>query len=112
MEFRLPALAEGIATAKVVRVCAEAGSMVQQGQALLEVETDKVATELESPVTGRVQSVLAREGEEVRIGAVVMVIEEAATAATARRARASATCGFRSSRPQTSSCSKTGRFAR
>jgi pyruvate dehydrogenase E2 component (dihydrolipoyllysine-residue acetyltransferase) len=83
MEFRLPALAEGIETAKVVRICAGSGTVVQPGQALLEVETDKVAMEVESPVAGRVQEVRAREGEEVHVGAVIMLIDEAADAVTA-----------------------------
>src|SRR5688500_11691924 len=80
MEFRVPSLAEGIEVAKVVRVGVDEGSTVEPGGLLLELETDKVTMEVESPVAGRVQEVRVREGEEVRVGSVVMVIDEAAAA--------------------------------
>jgi pyruvate dehydrogenase E2 component (dihydrolipoyllysine-residue acetyltransferase) len=83
MEFRLPHLAEGIEVAKVVRVAVEPGSAVEQGQVLLELETEKVSMEVPSPAAGRVQEVRVREGEEVRVGSVVMLLDEVGAPAAA-----------------------------
>src|SRR5690348_17211239 len=83
MEFRLPHLAEGIEVAKVVRVCVDAGDTVEQGQAQLELETDKVLMEVPYPAAGRVQEVRVHEGDEVQVGAVVMLLDEVGALAAA-----------------------------
>ncbi|MEX0804610.1 MAG: lipoyl domain-containing protein [Candidatus Binatia bacterium] len=48
---------------------------VQKGEALLEVETDKVNVEIESPADGLLRAINAQEGEFVKFGAVVAIIE-------------------------------------
>jgi 2-oxoglutarate dehydrogenase E2 component (dihydrolipoamide succinyltransferase) len=48
---------------------------VQKGEALLEVETDKVNVEIESPGDGQLAEIKAQEGEFVKFGAVVAVID-------------------------------------
>ena len=52
------------------------GAKVRKGEALLEVETDKVNVEIESPADGRLEDINAREGEFVKFGAVVAVIDK------------------------------------
>jgi pyruvate/2-oxoglutarate dehydrogenase complex dihydrolipoamide acyltransferase (E2) component len=52
------------------------GAQVQKGEALLEVETDKVNVEIESPDEGELQDVTAREGDFVKFGAAVAVVEK------------------------------------
>lgn len=52
------------------------GAKVQKGEALLEVETDKVNVEIESPDDGQLEEISAREGDFVKFGAVVAVIEK------------------------------------
>ena len=54
----------------------DAGSKRQKADALLEVETDKVNVEIESPEDGVLKEVKAREGETVKFSSVVAVIEE------------------------------------
>jgi 2-oxoglutarate dehydrogenase E2 component (dihydrolipoamide succinyltransferase) len=54
-----------------------AGARVNKGEALLEVETDKVNVAIESPADGVLKEVKALEGEFVQFGAVVAVIETA-----------------------------------
>src|SRR5215469_9632468 len=47
------------------------GESVTAGEALLEVETDKAAMEVESPYSGVLAAVLKKEGEEVRAGELI-----------------------------------------
>ena len=53
----------------------EKGAKVLKGEALLEVETDKVNVEVESPADGLLGQIKAAEGDFVKFGAVVAVIE-------------------------------------
>ncbi len=60
---------------RILRWLKERGAKVQKGEALLEVETDKVNVEIESPADGLLQQITAKEGDFVKFGAVVAVIE-------------------------------------
>jgi pyruvate/2-oxoglutarate dehydrogenase complex dihydrolipoamide acyltransferase (E2) component len=60
---------------RILRWLKEKGAKVQKGEALLEVETDKVNVEVESPADGLLGQINAAEGEFVKFGAVVAVIE-------------------------------------
>lgn len=55
------------------------GDRVAQGEILVEVNTDKITNELESPVAGVVARILVPEGaEEVPVGTTLCIIREAA----------------------------------
>ena len=60
---------------RVLRWLKAHGDAVKKGEALLEVETDKVNVEIESPEDGQLTQVSAQEGEFVKFGAVVAVID-------------------------------------
>jgi pyruvate/2-oxoglutarate dehydrogenase complex dihydrolipoamide acyltransferase (E2) component len=60
---------------RILRWLKERGAKVQKGEALLEVETDKVNVEIESPTDGLLGQINAAEGDFVKFGAVVAVIE-------------------------------------
>ena len=60
---------------RILRWLKEKGAKVQKGEALLEVETDKVNVEIESPDDGLLQEIRAQEGEFVKFGVVVAIIE-------------------------------------
>jgi 2-oxoglutarate dehydrogenase E2 component (dihydrolipoamide succinyltransferase) len=60
---------------RILRWLKEKGAQVQKGEALLEVETDKVNVEIESPADGLLGQINAAEGDLVKFGAVVAVIE-------------------------------------
>ena len=60
---------------RILRWLKEKGAKVQKGEALLEVETDKVNVEVESPADGLLGQINAAEGEFVKFGTVVAVIE-------------------------------------
>ena len=50
--------------------------MVKKGDGLLEVETDKVNVEIESPDDGVLKEIMAQEGDTVKFSAVVAIIEK------------------------------------
>lgn len=60
---------------RVLRWIKAPGAAVKKGEALLEVETDKVNVEIEAPGDGTLNDVSAKEGDFIKFGAVVAVID-------------------------------------
>ena len=80
----LPALGMAQDTGKIVEWLKAEGQHVTAGEALVVVETDKAAVDLEAPATGILARVSAKAGDEVPVAQVIAVIltpEEAATGA-------------------------------
>jgi pyruvate dehydrogenase E2 component (dihydrolipoamide acetyltransferase) len=69
----------------VVRWLKREGDRVEIGDPLVELETEKVSYELESPFAGTVMKVLAQETAEVPVGDPLCEIEEAAPKRTKRK---------------------------
>jgi len=61
---------------RVLRWIKNQGDKVRKGEALLEVETDKVNVEIEAPDNGELLEISAREGDFIKFGAVVAVINK------------------------------------
>jgi pyruvate/2-oxoglutarate dehydrogenase complex dihydrolipoamide acyltransferase (E2) component len=61
---------------RILRWLKSKGATVQKGEALVEVETDKVNVEIEAPAAGQLDEIRAQEGEFVKFGAVVAVIDK------------------------------------
>lgn len=76
-EVKLPDVGEGIESGTVVSVLVKPGDKIQKDQPLVELETDKAVVEVPSTAAGVVQSVNVKEGDEARIGAVLVVVDEA-----------------------------------
>ncbi|MGW8815886.1 2-oxo acid dehydrogenase subunit E2 [Gordonia terrae] len=72
---RMPALGESVEEGTITRWLKEPGERVEAEEALLEVSTDKVDTEIPSPVGGILVKVLASEDDVVAIGADLAVID-------------------------------------
>ena len=70
----MPALGMAQETGKVVRWLKQDGDSVAPGEALLEVETDKVTVEIEAPAGGTLADVRAPEGTEVPVGTVIALV--------------------------------------
>ncbi len=75
-EFRLPDLGEGIAEAEVRSWLVKEGDRVEEHQNVVELETDKAVIEVPSPRSGLVLRLLCREGATLRVGDVLMSLEE------------------------------------
>src|SRR5262249_1764035 len=92
--FVLPDLGEGLVEAEVVRVLVTEGQVVSEDAPLLEVETDKAQVEIPSPMSGRVGKVHVAPHQTVRVGGVLVTLEEeggGGPAAVQRSARARTT---------------------
>ena len=81
-DFTLPELGENIAGGDVVRVLVSAGDSVTKDQPVLELETDKATIEVPSSVSGTVKEVRIKQGERVKVGQVVLTLDNGAAAAT------------------------------
>ncbi len=80
----MPALEMAQETGKVIRWLKTPGSRVEKGEPLVEIETDKITVEIESPATGVLRDVTALEGEVVPVGRTIAVIaDESAASADA-----------------------------
>jgi 2-oxoglutarate dehydrogenase complex dihydrolipoamide succinyltransferase (E2) component len=75
-EFRLPDIGEGVAEGEVVKWLVKEGAEVKENEPLVEIMTDKVNVEIPSPKKGTVLKLMAKEGEVVNVGQVLLVIGE------------------------------------
>jgi len=78
-EFRLPDIGEGLEDAEIVSWYVSPGDVVERDQSLLEVLTDKASSELPSPVAGKVLKLSGQEGDRIKVGDVLIEIEEPPT---------------------------------
>jgi 2-oxoglutarate dehydrogenase dihydrolipoamide succinyltransferase (E2 component) len=67
----MPLLGEAVTDATVTKWLKSAGDKVEEYEPILEVNTDKVDTEIPSPTSGVILATLANEGEVVRVGAIL-----------------------------------------
>ena len=75
-EFRLPDIGEGLEDAEIVTWYVSPGDVVERDQSLFEVLTDKASSELPSPVAGKVLKLSGQEGDRIKVGDVLIQIEE------------------------------------
>ncbi|SLM96849.1 2-oxoglutarate dehydrogenase, E2 component, dihydrolipoamide succinyltransferase [Brevibacterium yomogidense] len=73
-EVTMPALGESVTEGTVTRWLKEVGETIEVDEPLLEVSTDKVDTEVPSPVAGTVLELFAEEDEEVEVGAKLALV--------------------------------------
>lgn len=73
----LPAMGEGIIEATITRWMVTKGDRVSVNQPVVEVATDKVDSEIPSPVEGTVLKIVYHEGEIPKVGEVILVVETA-----------------------------------
>ncbi|OAN37233.1 2-oxoglutarate dehydrogenase, E2 component, dihydrolipoamide succinyltransferase [Microbacterium sp. H83] len=86
----LPPLGESVTEGTVTRWLKQVGDTVQADEGLLEISTDKVDTEIPSPVTGVIEEILVAEDETVEVGALLARIGDGSSPAPAADAPAAA----------------------
>ena len=77
IEVNVPILGESVSEATVATWLKKEGDRVNSDEPLVELETDKVTLEVNSPISGTLSSILCQEGAEVEVGALLCVIDEA-----------------------------------
>ncbi len=75
-EFRLPELGEDVESGQVTRVLVQAGDTIEAEQSVIELETDKATVEVPCGVAGMVKEIRVKEGDEIRSGDVILIVEE------------------------------------
>jgi pyruvate dehydrogenase E2 component (dihydrolipoamide acetyltransferase) len=87
--FKLPDLGEGIHEGEVIAVLVSVGDQVNEGDPILEVETDKASVEIPSPYTAKVLQIMVAPGDVIKVGDVMITfsngVEGPAEAAAAKK---------------------------
>ncbi len=76
IEFKLPKMGESISEATIISWLKAVGDYVEAEETILEVATDKVDSEVQSPVTGVIKELRFAKGDVVKVGEVLAIIEE------------------------------------
>ncbi|HEY7980213.1 MAG TPA: multifunctional oxoglutarate decarboxylase/oxoglutarate dehydrogenase thiamine pyrophosphate-binding subunit/dihydrolipoyllysine-residue succinyltransferase subunit [Candidatus Eremiobacteraceae bacterium] len=71
----LPSMGESVTEGTVTGIRKSAGDMVEAGETLIDVTTDKVDVEIPSPAAGRIARVAVKDGDTVAVGALLAEIE-------------------------------------
>jgi len=101
-EIRVPTLGESIVDATIASWLKQEGDTVHQGEALVELETDKVNVEVNAEQDGVLQKVVKQAGDTVAVGEVLGLIEASGASSTGNGAKELATStNSLSSPPQT-----------
>lgn len=73
----MPQLGETVTEGTILKWAKQVGDTIQEDEVLVEISTDKVDTEVPSPVSGTILEILVPEGETVAVGTALVVIGEA-----------------------------------
>ena len=90
-EFKLPELGENIEQGDLVRLMIAPGADVQEGQPIMELETDKAVIEVPSSVSGKVREIRVKEGDKLKVGQVIFTVENGAGGAKSAGGESSST---------------------
>src|SRR5512133_3917148 len=73
-ELKMPKMGESIEEATITRWFVKEGDRIEEEAVLLEIATDKVDSEIPSPVDGVISKILFQEGALVPVGAIIAVV--------------------------------------
>ena len=77
--IQMPQLGETIVEGTILKWLKDVGDHVDRDEPLFEISTDKVDTEVPSPVAGTVSQILVEEGATVPVGTALMEIDDGAS---------------------------------
>src|SRR5205807_8156628 len=75
MQVTLPEMGESVTEGTVAKWLKQPGDSVREGEALVEVTTDKVDAEIPAPASGKLLKILAEAGQTITVGAPLAEIE-------------------------------------
>ncbi|MGY6531976.1 2-oxoglutarate dehydrogenase complex dihydrolipoyllysine-residue succinyltransferase [Glycocaulis sp.] len=88
VDAKVPVMGESVAEGTAGNWLVKPGEAVEMDQAILEIETDKVAVEVPSPAAGVLEETLVKEGDSVEPGQVIARIREGASAGKSEKSEA------------------------
>ncbi|MEQ8320166.1 MAG: 2-oxoglutarate dehydrogenase complex dihydrolipoyllysine-residue succinyltransferase [Rhodospirillales bacterium] len=83
VEIKVPTLGESVSEATVAKWFKQPGEAVAKDEAVCELETDKVTIEVNSPEAGALKEIVAAEGSDVGVGAVLAILDAGVEGAAA-----------------------------
>ncbi len=75
IEVIMPQMGESVVQGTILRWMVKEGDRVEKDQSIVEISTDKVDTEVPSPVSGIMKQILRKEQETIPVGTVIATIE-------------------------------------
>ena len=91
IDIHVPTLGESVSDATIARWIKKAGDTVAVDEPVVELETDKVTLEVPSPIAGRLDEIIAAEGDTVEVGALLARVTEDATGKAGKQLTGKAT---------------------
>ena len=76
IELLVPALGESVVEATVAKWMKSSGDSINADEPIVELETEKVTLEVPSPISGVLKEIVANEGDNVEVGAVLAIISD------------------------------------
>src|SRR5512146_1104305 len=89
-EIRLPELGENVTQGDLVRILVHVGDTMQKDQPIVELETEKAAIEVPAPFAGKVTEIRAHEGQKLKVGETILVVESNGAGAKKQESKPSA----------------------
>ncbi len=86
LEIKVPALGESVSEASIAKLHKKVGDTVKADELIVELETDKVTLEVNAPSAGVISSLNVAEGDSVKVGDLIALMQEGAAAATSKPA--------------------------
>ncbi len=75
-EIKVPTLGESVSEAGIAKVYKKVGDFIKTDEILVELETDKVSLEVNAVKSGIITEIKVKEGDNVKMGDIIAVIEE------------------------------------
>lgn len=75
-DFIIPKVGMGITEVEISKWLVNIGDIVNEGEPIVEINTEKVTTTLDSDIKGRIEEILFKPGDMVEVGSVICRINE------------------------------------
>jgi len=99
IEIKVPVLGESVSEAEIATLTKKVGDYIEADELLVELETDKVTLEVNSPAAGVIKELRVSEGDTVEVDNIIAVLEEGATASASTPAPAASEAPKQASAP-------------
>lgn len=80
IEIKVPALGESVSSASIAKIYKKVGESANADETIFELETDKVTLEVSAPSSGVISELKVKEGDEVKVGDLMAIMQEGAIA--------------------------------